>query len=786
MKKGIFLLACLIGMVSCTDHKDIYNPNPDPESGKNPLELVAPEDFDWLTMKTVKVVVKVNDEFEGKFNYGIEIFGTNPYTDSNAVLLAKGVAKENTSFVVSLDVAKACEELYVRVITPDNLKELRSFRVDGNDVVCDFTGIAAERSRAATPASNPVAGSPFPLNANDYLVPDNNCFPTSSPATISCPAMNAENNGVYLLDGINATINLAGANVKLYVSGEVTISSIARSSGTTCNIYVLPEACLTISSNLDNAGGGVLISVAEGAILNFNNQYQLGNSKLYNRGTVKVPNLEVQGTSYLYNNGKLEVSQDIYTTNGTAKILNDSKGIISSSNTNGMFYLQGGGNAINRGQIGTEDSKMLIKVDSYNALQNEGNIFATDFEKDGNASVWNLGEIKVSGKSTVTSTGGFWINEGLWETADFKASGQNHSNYNKCKLIVSRNFDITDNTLYIEGGEKSGGYVQCKSLTMNNTNLYLGANSLFEAENIVYNYGSSITGNGVSEAVLKVGECTALNPGQGNIVKYEGKLEIDVPEGKHVDKDIDHWNKRWTKDASVTFGNKVKIESNGCNPGHNLSTNPENNPGEVAKTFAAIYAMEDQWPNFGDYDMNDIVVKLLVTGKGNKIEELTSVDIEAIILAVGGEKKIALGVKIGDETISLCENVYEVVKMKYNTNLNVSLDKQNIELDIPKDQSFFTQQNIDFYIIADGQEIHLKGYKTKSEISVPSGENDIQPSGNDPYVTRDNLVWGICLPGISNWTCPSEGSSITSVYEGFADWVTSSGKSNLNWYSGNK
>ena len=57
-----------------------------------------------------------------------------------------------------------------------------------------------------------------------------------------------------------------------------------------------------------------------------------------------------------------------------------------------------------------------------------------------------------------------------------KISAWNDYCYNKCKLIVTDEFEMTEGHLIVDGG----GFVQCKELYMNNAKIELGAKALFE------------------------------------------------------------------------------------------------------------------------------------------------------------------------------------------------------------------------------------------------------------------------------------------------------------------
>lgn len=70
-----------------------------------------------LNSKTVNLTVLVNDTFEGKFLYKIEIFDSNP-AESTAVLLKSGVGSRDLFFTSNVSVSEFHKTIYVRQTDP--------------------------------------------------------------------------------------------------------------------------------------------------------------------------------------------------------------------------------------------------------------------------------------------------------------------------------------------------------------------------------------------------------------------------------------------------------------------------------------------------------------------------------------------------------------------------------------------------------------------------------------------------------------------------------------------
>ena len=255
-----------------------------------------------------------------------------------------------------------------------------------------------------------------------------------------------------------------------------------------------------------------------------------------------------------------------------------------------------------------------------------------------------------------------------------------------------------------------------------------------------------------------------------------------------------------------------------------------NYPSEL-KTNATPYTFcfEDQWPNYGDFDMNDVV--LYVTEIKNR-ESGRGIKIETAIEAVGASKNIGLGVqfkaldkawdyesirvesKTKDEEdrtfetgcehpcIVIFDNVHYAVNQQTDYKfINTSTIKDegvksshriiNIYIDRKEEQmpqEAYNINNIDFFIItgtdSEGKriEVHTPGYApTKKGSTALFGQGDDDSSiGNKYYLSEDNLCWAFVVPTEFAW--PAERMNIRNVYSEFVGWVTSGGENNTNWY----
>ncbi len=80
MKKTVFTL---LGMVvvatlfSCGSDDVIYDPKAE-AARNNPLKLTTTDDFAWENLQKVALTVKVDDQYNGRYTYGVQVFDKNP------------------------------------------------------------------------------------------------------------------------------------------------------------------------------------------------------------------------------------------------------------------------------------------------------------------------------------------------------------------------------------------------------------------------------------------------------------------------------------------------------------------------------------------------------------------------------------------------------------------------------------------------------------------------------------------------------------------------------------
>jgi len=93
-----------------------------------------------LNAKTVNLTILVNDTYEGKFLYKIEIFDANP-AESSSVLLKSGVGSRDLFFSSNVSVSEFHKTIYIRQTDPVNNQLVKSVDVTtiNGKITIDFS-----------------------------------------------------------------------------------------------------------------------------------------------------------------------------------------------------------------------------------------------------------------------------------------------------------------------------------------------------------------------------------------------------------------------------------------------------------------------------------------------------------------------------------------------------------------------------------------------------------------------------------------------------------------------
>ena len=236
------------------------------------------------------------------------------------------------------------------------------------------------------------------------------------------------------------------------------------------------------------------------------------------------------------------------------------------------------------------------------------------------------------------------------------------------------------------------------------------------------------------------------------------------------------------------------------------------------------FAFEDQWPNKGDYDFNDLVADYQYRQIANASNQMVKLEAEYVIKAVGAGFKNGFGVQldIAPSYISQVSGNY-ISSDLFTLNGNGTESGQSKAV-IPvtddahagfegrgfinTDESLAYQDpdtivvSVDFtsgitlsgagvapfnpFLVINntrGRELHMPGYAPTDLVNTDyfGTVNDATDLGAGVYYkTQVGLPWGMNLP--VSFDYPKEKTDVRAGYNNFNQWAQSGGFSFMDWY----
>lgn len=773
----IIAIAIVGTMSSCVDSgKDLYDPS---YETSNPMGdgFAAPDGFDWNMMITRNVSVEVKDDEEGRFAYLVEIYADDPLADESASALATMTANKDNNFKVTVSVSLLPTQkgIYVKQTDPKGRVQVYMFDVPENsdNMTCKlyYTESAAQNRSFMSRAAA--------TRSNAIEKPDYSSIPSDAQevADMNGSALQAKKsykitsdyNGTFTYNGYDGA-----STTKIYVDAKWTIPSTFNFQKG-IEIIVMDGGVIEASGTMTFIGNSMLTIMDQGSVTTENISFTNGEpAALRNWGTLTVKNnTKLSSGAALYNKGTI-TSKDI-SINSNTKIVNDNKIEIEGE----------------------------LNLPSNFSLENNGEIYGR--------------KIITSSDAVITN-----MNKMVFETMSFTNTTINNS----CSMEATVSFYENGVTFNF-----NQGYLKAPKMEFMNGVVNLSNGSMLDATtNLAILSGTKFYGKGGNTSMIK----SPVITGKG--FTYDGNLAIESD--NHVAKDPYWSNFHVENGAYITKIGESKVDIEVCTGIKN-----EGNEGEEPKdpefpiivddTRNYAYLFEDQWPLYGDYDMNDIVLTIkerkISINKDNKAQEFRlSIDLSAagatkrigaaIMLDGVPASTITQPVEFSDNSLAknfnvnnnLIENGQDYAVIPLFDDAHKALDRDRYEqINTIKNSSSNTgPKNITFtikfsnpisvdelninklnvFIFVEGnrnnrKEIHVAGYQpTKlANTDLFGGNNDDSSTSRKRYyISKENLAWGIMVPTDFQW--PLEYVNIKNAYSLFESWVTSGGTKDEEWW----
>ena len=382
-------------------------------------------------------------------------------------------------------------------------------------------------------------------------------------------------------------------NFILYVSGTKSVNFTNPADAADHMLfYVLPGANLTFTNYFTlQKPQDFKMYIAEGATVTFAAGMN-SNIQMYNRGEVIVRGSEqcgVYGHGIIYNEGTMTFE--------STSVQYDQSIAPYGQNVSGALVIHNAESQIVN--VGTITTKGL-RVEGSGHFKNETG-----------------GEMNVNGYTILNSNDCSWINNGVYNTTNFRYTAGSTDVINNCRLNVSELFfmdlkDCTEETCFLMDG--GSGVVTKNYLAQAPGYIRMGSNSVFKVTETATmnhtkaNYG--IYGEGDDYAVFQAKNIVAGTANQGFLVTYGGKLAV-VAESHFAqgnDGEVTHPFIDIKGDATIyapDFNDglpAITIAETPCNPGFKGGDEELYDLRIIAEDLSASQA--------SDFDFNDIVIDI--------------------------------------------------------------------------------------------------------------------------------------------------------------------------------
>ena len=479
-----------------------------------------------------------------------------------------------------------------------------------------------------------------------------------------------------------------------------------------------------------------------------------------------------------------------------------------------------GGSIIGEGTIQITNGSSGFK--NYNA----GAINCSVLDFNGGVGVfYNYGLLQLE-RYEASTNGMELVNHGTMEAESI--NGNNNTNIKNGCYLKTGKFQF--GTLVM--GNTSEAICEELGYNGNDNDIVMEAQSMLTCTGKASLY-RTVTGPTVGTALLRINEIANLSGLAQSNSKVTNNIICEITDQTYKGEAHYDWSPfAWLVNKGLQQGATY------CNPGKadfilpadgeciKEGYNSDENPDDVEIRNAVYsYAFEDNYPQAGDYDFNDIVLNVKLPAAGNDVKELKyRVDLRA----VGAVKQLGAGLRIRgidksnveevsfgagatQRTNSLNSGIFENASYETNGNelviplfgdahyvygytgsqrpmlntgnastpltdiytLEVNIKLKNV-ISIPS-----VTDGLDFFIAYQGgaqkrTEIHLNQFNSATANGQLADKEVLE------VIKAVNNTWALCVP--EKFAYPTETTVITNAYSKFADWAHDQ-STNTDWYN---
>lgn len=757
------LLASSISFTSCVDNeKTLFNADQLRQTYEETFPVKNIDpNGDWTMSHKVTAHVSVNGDLGT--DYKIQIFDADPLSsESTAKILAEGTANQSTTLNVVMDCATALNKVFVARIDNHGHYMVQPVAIENGEVTAQ---LGHEKDVPTRSMSRTVPKTGIPTMGAPYTADD-----ISSKKAIATD--------------VQAGWDLGAG------SGWFEYAKLP--------VFKEKERWFKIQSGTFNKGftttgtsGGaqaVKVIVPQGSTWIIESSYQFSD----------ITEIVVE------NGGKVEIAK-----NASLALTNKS-----------YLTVMPGGSIIGEGTIQITNGSSGLR--NYNA----GTINCSVLDFNGGVGVfYNYGLLQLE-RYEASTNGMELVNHGTMEAESI--NGNNNTNIKNGCYLKTGKFQF--GTLVM--GNTSEAICKELGYNGNDNDIVMEAQSMLTCTGKASLY-RTVTGPTVGTALLRINEIANLSGLAQSNSKVTNNIICEITDQTYKGEAHYDWSPfAWLVNKGLQQGATY------CNPGKadfilpadgeciKEGYNSDENPDDVEIRNAVYsYAFEDNYPQAGDYDFNDIVLNVNLPAAGNDVKELKYI---VDLRAVGAVKQLGAGLRIREfdksnveevsfgagapqRTNSLNSGIFENASYETNGNElviplfgdahyvygytgsqrpmlntgNASTPLTNIytlEVNIKLKNAISipsVTDGLDFFIAYQGgaqkrTEIHL------NQFNSPTANGQLADKEVLDVIKAVNNTWALCVP--EKFAYPTETTVITDAYAKFADWAHDQAM-NTDWYN---
>lgn len=333
-----------------------------------------------------------------------------------------------------------------------------------------------------------------------------------------------------------------------------------------------------------------------------------------------------------------------------------------------------------------------------------------------------------------------WVNDGYYACDGFKVSS-GYRLQNNCNLHLGEDFKL-------EGSDgkdvifNNSGFIHCGGKAeLENAILNMAGKSIFKTQSLEFEKSVRLNSDaGVQDKDKPLLLCVKK-------ALYDDKGELTMSGVTYVTCGNDFFDS-WAVSGHVLLVNAtVGDHAQGCNPDYD-----KEEPSTTPPLAIFTYVFEDITTTTGDYDFNDVVLKVTAVNNGQ---------VTIALAAAGATKELSAGYKVNGRDNILWSSVHEALGVSAGTIVNPG---PSTLADMPKQtiKNITSLGDIAFYI-------HEKNNPNLR----------VYISQDDPEFQLGGVPFALCIP--TDWAYPAERQMINEKYEGFGAWGEDR-NSHQEWY----